>query len=109
MEDVMLTVSWELLTTVVARAVPLKTTTEEATKWLPAAVMRKLGGSCEKRMVAGEIELRTGAGRALPQRGFKALHPGKSKSTASHELSETMLRRGLMDFSTSLISIHDSS
>jgi len=61
--------------TVVARA-PLKTTTEEATKWQPVAVMMKLGGSCEKTMVAGEIELRIGAGRALLQRGFRELHPG---------------------------------
>ncbi len=45
MEDVMLTLSSELLMTVVASTAPLKTTTEEETRWLPVAVMTKLGGS----------------------------------------------------------------
>ena len=44
------------------------------------------GGNCERTMVVGEIELRIGTGRALPQRGFRALHPGSSKSTISSEL-----------------------
>jgi hypothetical protein len=86
MEDVMLAVSWELLITLVARVAPLKTITEEETKLLPVAVMTKLGGSCEKTMVAGEIELRLGMGRALPQSGFSALHPSRSKTMTSHEL-----------------------
>jgi hypothetical protein len=86
MEDVMVTLSWELLATVVVRVAPSKTTTEEETKWLPLAMMTKLGGKCEKTMVVGEIELRIGKGRALPQRGFSVLHPGSSKSTTSHEL-----------------------
>ena len=86
MEEVMVTVSWELLFTEVVRVAPLKTTTEEATNWLPVAVRTKLGGNCEKSMVVGEIELRTGTGRALPQRGFRALQPERSKSTASSEL-----------------------
>ena len=85
-EDVIVTLSWELLATLVARVAPLKTTTEEETKWLPLAMMTKLGGKCEKTMVVGEIELRIGNGRALPQRGFSVLHPGSSKSTTSHEL-----------------------
>lgn len=62
MEDVMVTVSSEVLITVVARGAPLKTTTEEETKWLPVAVMTKLGGNSEKTMVVGEIELRIGRG-----------------------------------------------
>ena len=94
MEDVMLTLSSELLMTVVARAASLKTTPEEETKWLPVAVMTKLGGSCEKTMVAGEIDLRLGMGRALPQRGFSALHPGRSKSTTSQELRKTIRQEG---------------
>ena len=64
---------------------PLKITTEEATNWLPVAVRTKLGGNFEKTMVVGEIELRVGAGRALPQRGFSALHPSRSNSTTSSE------------------------
>ena len=86
MEDVMVAVSWALLVTTVARVAPLKTTTEEETKWLPFTMMTKLGGSWEKTTVVGEIELRIGTGRALPQRGFSELQPGRSKSTVSHTL-----------------------
>ena len=86
----MLAVSSELLTTVVARVAPLKITTEEETKWLPVAVMTKPDGNCAKTIVAGEIELRTGTGRALPHRGFRALHPNRSKSTTSDELMSTV-------------------
>jgi hypothetical protein len=64
----------------------LKTITEEATKWPPVAVRTKLGGSCAKTMVVGEIELRLGEGRALPHRGFSALQPGRSKSATSQKL-----------------------
>ncbi len=90
MEEVMLTVSCVLLTTVVARVAPLKIKTEEETKWLPVAVMTKLDGNCAKTIVAGEIESSTGTGRALPQRGFRALHPSRSKSTTSDELTSTV-------------------
>ena len=86
MEDMMLAVSSELLITLLATVAPLKTNTDEETNWLPVAVRTKLGGSCEKTMVVGEIESRLGAGRALPQSGFSALHPGRSKSMTSHEL-----------------------
>jgi hypothetical protein len=84
MEDVTVAVSWELLTTMVVRGAPLTSITEEATKWPPAAV--RVDGSCEKAMVVGEIELRLGLGRALPQRGFSALQPVRSKSATSPEL-----------------------
>ena len=84
----MVTVSCELLLTAVASVVPLRTTTEEETNWPPVAVSTKLGGNCEKTMVVGEIELSIGTGRALPQRGFRALHPGRSKTTTSRELRQ---------------------
>ncbi len=90
MADVMVAVSWEWLVTTVARVVPLKTTAEEETKWLPVAVTTKLGGSCEKTIFVGEIELRTGTARALPQRGFSVLHAGRIKSTTNHELRRTI-------------------
>jgi len=86
MEDVIFAVSSVLLTTVVATVAPLKTITEEETKLLPVAVRTKLGGSCEKTSVVGEIELRLGAGRALPQSGFSELHPAKSTIVTSNEL-----------------------
>ena len=86
MEEPMVTVSCELLFTAVARVAPSRTTTEEETNWPPVAVSTKLGGNCEKTMVVGEIELSIGTGRALPQRGFSALHPGRSKSMTSSEL-----------------------
>ena len=86
MEELTLTVSCELLFTDVARVAPFRTTTEAETNWLPVAVSTKLGGNCENTMVVGEIELSIGTGRALPQRGFRALHPGRSKSMTSSEL-----------------------
>ncbi len=96
MEELIVAVAWEPLFTEVASLAPLKTTSEEATNWLPVAVKTKLGGSCEKTTVAGEIELRTGAGRELPQRGFSALHPGRSKSTTSNRLRwPNRLERGI--------------
>jgi hypothetical protein len=91
-EEAMLTVSSELLITAVVRVAPLKTTTEEETKWLPVAVSGTLSGSCEKTKVAGEIELRIGTGRALPQRGFSDLQPGRSKSATSPALRTTTRR-----------------
>ncbi len=93
----MLAVSWELLISVVVRAAPLKSTTEDDTKWLPAAVRTKLGCNCAKSSVAGEIEVRAGTGRALPQRGFKALHPGRIKSTTSNETTSTIRTEGSMN------------
>ena len=89
MEDVIVTSSWELLVTAVARGAPLKSATEEDAKWLPIAMMTKVGGSCEKTMVVGEIELRIGTGRALPHRGFSTLHPGRSKTTTRPEMRQT--------------------
>jgi len=89
-EDVMLTVIVDLLITAVERVAPLKITTEEATNWPPVAVRTKLGGSFEKTIVAGEIELRVGLGRALPQSGFSALHPGNSRSATSDETTKAI-------------------
>jgi hypothetical protein len=82
-EDAIVTVSWVLLVTVVGRAVPLKTATDEETNWLPLAVTTKSGATCEKAMVFGEIELRNGAGRALPHKGFSALQPDRNKRIPS--------------------------
>jgi hypothetical protein len=93
MAEVMVAVIWELVFTEVATTTPLKTITEEETNWLPVAVRTKLGGNCEKIMVVGEIELRTGAGRALPQSGFSALHPGRSKSAIRSELRRPIGKR----------------
>jgi hypothetical protein len=87
-EELMVAVTWDPLVTTVARGAALKTITDEETNWLPLAVSTKLGGNCEKIMVVGEIELRIGAGRALPQRGFSALHPGRTRSTSSSKLRE---------------------
>jgi hypothetical protein len=93
MDDVIVTVISELLTTTVESVVPLKIRTEEATKWLPVAVRTKLAGICEKTMVAGEIESRTGTGRALPQSGFSPLHPDSNNSTPRHKLTHTIRDR----------------
>ena len=41
-DDLIVTVAWELLSTEVASVVPLKTTSEDETNWLPVAVRTKL-------------------------------------------------------------------
>jgi hypothetical protein len=86
-----------VLVTVVARGAPLKTMPEEETKSLPVAVITKLVGNSEKTMVVGEIELRIGNGRALPQSGFSALHPGRSESTSKHEQRRTIRQQAGMN------------
>ena len=88
-EEVTLTVSCEWLTTVVARFAPLNITTDAETKLLPVAVRTKLGGKSAKANVVGSIESSTGTGRALPHRGFRFLHPGRS-NTASNEQKTTI-------------------
>ena len=77
-EDGTLAVSWEALFTVVDTVVPLKTATDEETNWLPVSTKERLDGSWENTTFAGETEVSTGAGRALPQNGFKAPHPNRN-------------------------------
>ena len=60
--------------------VPLNTITDEETKWLPVTCREKLDGNCENAIVVGDTELRTGAGRALPQSGFRELQPDSSSN-----------------------------
>ncbi len=71
----MLAVSWELLISVVVRAAPLKSTTEDDTKWLPAAVRTKLGCNCAKSSVAGEIEVRDGTWAGAPAERIQSVAP----------------------------------
>jgi hypothetical protein len=92
----MVTVSTELLFTDVVRVEPLKTTTDDETNLLPFAVSVKLAGNWEKVRVEGEIELRTGTGRELPQRGFNALQPGRSnRATISQPTRQPRSNEGL--------------
>lgn len=62
--------------------VPLKTITDEETKWLPVRFREKLDGNCENAIVVGDTESRTGAGRVLPHSGFRELQPGRSSNKA---------------------------
>jgi hypothetical protein len=87
MDALMVTSSCELLVTAVVTTMPLKSKTEEETNWLPVALSTKPGDTCEKAIVLGEIELRLGAGRALPQSGFRALHPVKTTRTTSSAIA----------------------
>jgi hypothetical protein len=64
--------------TCVASVVPLMTTTEDETKWLPFTVSRNPCCTWAKVMVAGERLEMAGAGRELEQRGFSALQPCKT-------------------------------
>jgi len=71
--------------------VPLNTITDEETKSLPPRLREKLEGNWENTMVAGDTESRIGAGRALPQSGFRELQAGRSSNETRR------LRRALVD------------
>ena len=80
MEEVIVAVIRELLTTVAGSVVPLNTKTDEETKWLPVRFRVKLDGNCENTSVVGVTESSTGAGRALPQSGFRDLQAGRTSN-----------------------------
>jgi len=84
--DGSVTVSSVLLTTTAGKVSPLKTTSEEERKCVPTAVTTNGDGSCAKATEVGVIEVRLGTARALPQKGFRALHPAKTRSTTNNEL-----------------------
>ena len=83
---VIVTCNCWLLMTVVLSVVPLMTTTEDETNWLPFTVRRKPCCTSAKVIVVAERDPITGAGRALPHKGLSALQPGKNS-----EASETHL------------------
>jgi len=64
-----------LLVARVLRVVPLTTTTEDETKWLPFTVSKKPFCTCASVTVLGDSDPITGAGRELPHKGLRALHP----------------------------------
>jgi len=97
------TVSMEWLFTKVARVAPLNTTTDEDTKLLPFAVSVKLGGNCENVRVGGEIELRTGTGRALPHSGFSALQARRNNSASTSPLRRAVNGNGGIKHSLSAV------
>src|SRR5215472_2173164 len=81
--------------TFVVSVVPLMTTTEDETNWLPFTVRRKSCCTSAKVIVVAESDTITGAGLALPHRGFSALQPGKNGKTSRSALScrkETPIR-----------------
>ena len=67
-----------LLKTVVLSVLPLTATTEDETKSEPFTMRRAPCWTWVNVSVLGESEAMTGAGRALPHRGLRALHPGKN-------------------------------
>jgi len=64
-----------LLVARVVKVVPLTTTTEDETNWLPFTVSRKPFYTCANVIVFGESDPMTGTGRELPHKGLSALHP----------------------------------
>ena len=84
---VSVTCNWELLRTCVLRVVPLITTTEDDTILLPFTVSKNPCCTCANVMVVGEREEMDGAGRELPQRGFRALQPCRTSTASSNVLS----------------------
>lgn len=79
--------NWDLLRTSVLRVVPLITTTEDDTMWLPFTVSKNPCCTCANVMVVTEREEIDGAGRVLPQRGFRALQPCRTSTASSNVLS----------------------
>src|SRR5579872_2071900 len=84
---VSVTCNWELLRTCVIRVVPLITTTEDETIWLPFTVSTNPCCTCANVTVVTEREERDGAGRALPQSGLRALQPCRTSMASSSVLS----------------------
>jgi hypothetical protein len=78
--------NWDSLRTWVLRVVPLITTTEDDTMWLPFTLSKNPCCTCANVMVVGEREEMDGAGRALPQRGFRALQPCRTSTASSNVL-----------------------
>src|ERR1035438_4647282 len=72
--------------TVVLRFVPLMTTTEDETNWLPFMVRRKPCCPSANVMLVAERDPIIGAGRALPQKGLNALQPGKNSKASRSAL-----------------------
>ena len=92
---VIVTCNSSLLTTVVLSVVPLMTTTEDETNWLPFTVRRKPCCTSANVIVVGERDPIIGAGRALPQRGLSALQSGRNSNVSRSALSgrkKTLIR-----------------
>ena len=95
------------LVTVVETVVPLKTTTDEATNSFPVSARERSDCSEENVIVVGEIEVSAGAGRELPHRGFKALHPSigirrtSNKATRRHSNIVSPVSYSVVDVSRS--------
>lgn len=82
--------------TVVASVVPLMTTTEDETNWLPFTVRRKPSCTSANVIVVAERDPITGAGRVFPQKGLSALQPGKNSKESKSALSGS--KRALIRF-----------
>jgi len=90
----MVTCACVLLRIWVLSVVPLMTTTEEARMSLPVRVRTNPDCTSAKVMLVAESELRTGAGRALRQRGLSALQPCKistARSSAQNGRMEVLI------------------
>src|ERR1041385_7533325 len=71
------TCSCVLLWTVVVNVVPLITTTEDETNFLPVTVRTNPCCAWARVIVVLDSETIAGAGRALPHKGLSALQPGR--------------------------------
>src|SRR5215470_4696780 len=81
-----------LLTTLVARGLPLISTCEAATNCAPFTVKVRPCCTCAKSTVLGVSDPIMGTGRALPQNGFSVLlQPGRNKTARS----AARVRRGM--------------
>ena len=84
---VSVTCNWVLLMICVLRGVPLIRTTEDDPRSLPVTVRGNPCCTCAKVTLVTEREVMDGTGRALPQRGFRALQPCSERTLSMKTLN----------------------
>jgi len=86
---------WEL-TMVAAIGVLLTTTCDEETNWWPVTVIVTPCCTSENVTSAGESDPITGAGLALPHKGFRVLlQPGRTRTASKLARHRTQAREGM--------------
>jgi hypothetical protein len=90
------TVNFWGLTTAAAIGVVFTTTCDEETNWLPVTVIVTPCCTSENVTSVGESDPITGAGLALPHKGFKVLlHPGRTRTASRLATHKAQAREGM--------------
>jgi hypothetical protein len=84
------------LATVVLRGFPFTVTSDDETNWLPPTTSTAPCCTWAKVIVVGDRELISGAGLALPQRGFRVLpQPRRDKRENKAAKSRPQMREDI--------------